>query len=71
MPGHIGTSIVTQLGAILGRRPEGADRRQVAQMRERIASAPRGIDLSAPSDDDLRARFVPRGPSRSGDDAPR
>jgi NAD(P)-dependent dehydrogenase (short-subunit alcohol dehydrogenase family) len=56
MPGHIGTSIVFNSGAYLGRDPKELDEEQVAQLRERIGG--RGIDLSGASDEDLRNLMV-------------
>jgi NAD(P)-dependent dehydrogenase (short-subunit alcohol dehydrogenase family) len=56
MPGHIGTSIVFNSGAYLGRDPKELNEEQVAQMRQRIGG--RGIDLSGASDEDLRNLMV-------------
>jgi NAD(P)-dependent dehydrogenase (short-subunit alcohol dehydrogenase family) len=56
MPGHIGTSIVFNSGAYLGRDPKELDAEQVAQLRERIGG--RGIDVSGASDEDLRNLMV-------------
>jgi len=56
MPGHIGTSIVFNSGAYLGRDPKELNEEQVAQLRERIGG--RGVDLSGASDEDLRNLMV-------------
>ena len=52
MPGHIGTSIVINSGKFLGREPKELTSEQLADVRRRLAQ--RGMDVSAPSDDDLR-----------------
>jgi len=52
MPGHIGTSIVINSSAILGRSPKEMNEQQLAQVRERMGRM--GLDLSGASDEDIR-----------------
>jgi hypothetical protein len=56
MPGHIGTSIVFNSGAYLGRDPKELTDEQVAELRERMAE--RGVDVSRASDEDIRNLMV-------------
>ena len=52
MPGHVGTSIVLNSSAILGRNPKEMTEEQLATLRTRSARS--GLDLSLASDEDLR-----------------
>ena len=52
MPGHVGTSIVINSSAILGRNPKEMSEEQIAQLRDRSGRA--GLDLSSASDEDIR-----------------
>ncbi|MEO6124516.1 MAG: SDR family NAD(P)-dependent oxidoreductase [Ilumatobacteraceae bacterium] len=52
MPGHVGTSIVLNSSAILGRDPKEMTEEQLLQIRDRSARS--GLDLSFASDEDLR-----------------
>jgi len=52
MPGHVGTSIVLNSSAILGRSPKEMTEDQLLQIRDRSARS--GLDLSFASDEDLR-----------------
>jgi len=52
MPGHVGTSIVLNSSAILGRNPKEMTEDQLLQIRDRSARS--GLDLSFASDEDLR-----------------
>ncbi|MEO6123730.1 MAG: short-chain dehydrogenase, partial [Ilumatobacteraceae bacterium] len=52
MPGHVGTSIVLNSSAILGRDPKEMTEEQLLQIRDRLARF--GLDLSFASDEDLR-----------------
>lgn len=56
MPGHIGTNIVFNSGAYLGRDPKELNEEQIAQVRTRMDS--QGVDVSAASDEDLRNVMV-------------
>jgi NAD(P)-dependent dehydrogenase (short-subunit alcohol dehydrogenase family) len=62
MPGHIGTSIVANSRKIqAGSESDEITAAEIAQARPRIAAA--GVDVSALSDDDIRARMVERARS--------
>jgi NAD(P)-dependent dehydrogenase (short-subunit alcohol dehydrogenase family) len=62
MPGHIGTSIVANSRKIqAGTESDEITAVEIAQARPRIAAA--GIDVSALSDDDIRARMAERARS--------
>jgi NAD(P)-dependent dehydrogenase (short-subunit alcohol dehydrogenase family) len=52
MPGHVGTSIITNSGRYFGRDPKELTEVQVAQAREQISR--RGIDLGGATDEDIR-----------------
>jgi hypothetical protein len=52
MPGHIGTSIVSNSDRYFGREPKELTEEQVAQARARIAR--RGFDVGHATDDDIR-----------------
>jgi NAD(P)-dependent dehydrogenase (short-subunit alcohol dehydrogenase family) len=56
MPGHIGTSILFNSFAYFGRDPKELDAEQVAEVRGRLTVP--GVDLSAASDEDVRAVMV-------------
>jgi NAD(P)-dependent dehydrogenase (short-subunit alcohol dehydrogenase family) len=56
MPGHIGTSIVFNSGAYFGRHPKELTHEHIEVTRARFAAE--GVDLSAASDEDLRAGLV-------------
>jgi NAD(P)-dependent dehydrogenase (short-subunit alcohol dehydrogenase family) len=56
MPGHIGTSIVFNSGAYFGRHPKELTHEHIEQARARFAAE--GVDLSAASDEDLRAGMM-------------
>lgn len=59
MPGHIGTSIVLNSAAILGRRPEDMTADDLAVTRRVITD--RGLDASAFSDDEIRGFITTMG----------
>jgi NAD(P)-dependent dehydrogenase (short-subunit alcohol dehydrogenase family) len=67
MPGHIGTSIVFNSGTYLGRDPKDLTEADVNQLREQFGR--QGIDLSAVSDEDIKAAIIDRA-SSFRDDAP-
>ena len=67
MPGHIGTSIVINSGKLLGGGAESMSDEDVQAVRERAEAA--GTDLSAASNDDIRALVKQRAESFR-DDAP-
>lgn len=54
MPGHIGTSIVTNSGRILGRDPGELSDEDISRARERLSRV-LGVDLAGMSDDEIRA----------------
>jgi NAD(P)-dependent dehydrogenase (short-subunit alcohol dehydrogenase family) len=56
MPGHIGTSIVFNSGAYLGRDPKELSAEQVEEVRSRFGAG--GVDLSSASDEDIRGVVV-------------
>jgi NAD(P)-dependent dehydrogenase (short-subunit alcohol dehydrogenase family) len=56
MPGHIGTSIVFNSGAYFGRHPKELTHEHIEQARARFAAE--GVDLTAASDEDLRAGMM-------------
>ncbi len=56
MPGHIGTDILFNSGAYLGRDPKQLDTEQVAEARQRLADL--GFDLGGASDEDVRGAVV-------------
>ncbi len=61
MPGHVGTSIVINSGAILGRNPKEMTEDQINQLRARSGRA--GLDLSMASDEDIRLGMQQRAES--------
>ena len=67
MPGHIGTSIVFNSGAYLGRDLKELRDEQVAELRDRLAA--QGLDVSAASDEDIRQAMLMRAEGFR-DDAP-
>jgi len=67
MPGHVGTSIVLNSSAILGRSPKEMTEDQLLQIRDRSARS--GLDLSFASDEDLRQGMQARAEAFR-DDAP-
>ncbi len=52
MPGHIGTSIITNTGKAHGLEPDSMDAEHVARIREQAEA--RGLPVGSMSDDDLR-----------------
>lgn len=61
MPGHIGTSIMFNSAAVLGRDPKHLTEEQVDQIRKRFGQ--RGLDLSGVSNEDIIAGYVMQGES--------